>query len=1358
MKNFIKIGVVGLAVLCSVALFALGIPMLNLGLGDSTTVHASGDGNSPATAFILNTESDLNTVLRTHAGRAGGAHFRLGADITMTQPWSSIPTLSTGSSLDGDGFTISDLSFISGARGLFTTINAARVENLNFDNVRLTATSSSGILAATIAGTTATRAEINNVNFNDVIISGTSSTTGTVAGTMSHAIVSNSTFTDIQLPGTGSSTMRGGVVGNATQNTTFSGLEINNVIVNGGGQLGGVVGAMGTIGGTVSTHRIEDVVVTGGTIAGSSFSTAGIVGSFDNGTLTMENVKNAANVSGSSWGQAGMVGSSGAHSGATQNITIRYAENTGTMTGNAQTSNGGVGGMAGLMWSTTNLTLEWVINTGRIERTTAGAGNAAAGGLVGNLETGSLNISDSLNSSEVAFINNAAGTTTLVGITGRRNAANSIVNLNNTHFNSSLFGGMMANHMTTAGFTNVSGSSGSFTGTEMEDPNFITDTFGAGSPFSMFEGRPVLTSFIPGYVYTFVNYDGEVLYTTHIPRLEDDFALPTAEEIGVPYRAGHVFDGWFVSDVGQAPIVGPTPDALPGDNVNNIGNRIIKVAHRLANIQLTISSESDIAGQVNGGSVVTITSTGVTLHAPTGWSNENHRWLASTIHGGSSLVGESNNTSLDAWLADISNFTLHAVPASASSTFDYEIVFRIDNRLGMASIQINGNPDGGSFQLVTSVPQTISAILPTNVNVSAPGGSYLTQLVATPNRHFRFVSFTITGTFGTETFTLQDDVTTDGTDYVLTFDGTEAWAQLANLTAGTITVNFAPVPYEFVVLTRIVGPTTSADAEDTAKGMIADSGTVVIGGSGSITAVAQEHAGVRFARWIVLEYGVDAVQTESSDSFTFNIPLATGTVLNRYTNNGAGPITIIAVYYQTFTMNIDVPEAQEGFGDITVTVWDSLTRISAPPAASLNNVEVPFNSIINISVARLGTMHEFVAFQNFPGNTNLAGNEVLTTTTARIVATDDRTISAVFRHRTFEVIFLTVVGGDDGRTDVANYTLRVGETPTSRVTFDDHFRVSLNSEMASHEFVGFALRPRTGTDTTITANTDIHVDMGFLNRYRDDHNRITVVARFIRLVSVTINVADPLDAMGHFTIGEETATHTSHVIMVPAGGTATINAIPAANHVLTANSFLGVHAAELAPIDGGQQIQLTNVLAPRNITVRFAPRSFTLTGTQAEGIFVTGNENIAIGDTVTLTVNVPNGRRIRTWTINGYEYGRLEVDRTGNVITFEFDNAWYTTHGQLLNSDVTFAMSFGLLMAILLPSILIPALLVLAILYVMSSKKKYATIHAELTAANQQKQRFQGDLIRELKEGKSVGQVTKEDVKRAQKEKKDKND
>jgi len=1359
MKSFIRIGVLGLVILCSAALLIVGVPMLGAGSGPSlvgagsvTTFSVDGTGTA-SDPFILRNFADLNTTLRTNAG-LGNRHFELENDIVFTDThlasnWTPIPALASGSIINGAGFTISGLRINSAAtanRGFFTTVTGATIHDLHFDNVIHSGTISTfGVLSGTMNGGSV----IRNVSFTNVTSNATGSTVGLIAGSMNNTLVEGATFENVTIT---AGTVRGTAVGEATANVTLRDIEVDNITITGGGQLGGVVGNV-----TGAGHRIENAVVSSGSLVGTSFSVGGIVGSLNNsGNLVIEGAKNAANATGVHWGVAGIVGSMSAHCGSSNNLTIRYAQNTGTMRGNGLAStHGGVGGFVGLAWSTSHIIIETSVNTGRIERSTATtSGPSSAAGFIGVAHAGSVSISNSINSSEIGFADNVTGTPLRVGIVSRGSAT---VTLNNVHFNSTLFDGNMMNNTTS---TTLIGS-GSFTNQDLQD-GFLTDAFGPGSEFGIFEGQVVLNRFIPGYIYTFENYDGEYLFSMTRARAYDYFTLPTAAEVGVPHRIGHVFNGWMVG--------GNREDV--GEEINNDGDQIIVVSHRLSVYNVRIADaldpiNTDLAATiVNAGgttvSNVTITqSTPVRLLAPViGWEDNNHRWLASTITGGSTVVGDPDlqphDMTITSWFTNPTNIALHAVYFNAPvSGVDGEIVFRVNNRSGTASITVLGT--GGRLEMQVTGDNAYRQIsLPDNINLALETGARITRLVAVPHDHFEFESFVIVSGGIDETLTTR----------AITTSPTDAWALLSNLSNATITVNFRPISYQFEVLTRSVGATTTYVTTGDRAG-IENADYVRIGQSASVTASAPEIAGLRFSHWVLIEFinGVrtESVQTNTDTVFTRDITLATETVLNGLVNSETGRITIIAVYLQTFTINISVGEGQETYGDISISVWDSLTRTTSF-VQYLDGMALPFGSRIGVSVSSIGEYHEFVGFME--NNAGLPSGEMDTLSSAQITVSADRNIVATFRYKLFDIIFQAFDGDGNALHGMGDFSALVNGIARTRITTDQTLTGAiLNEQLDNHRFVGFTITDREGETRALTATSGIAITSEFLNNYlgRENHFRLVVTAHFVRLVTVTVNVANVEAAMGHFLVGADTEQLTSEVITLDVGEGVDITAHAAGNFVFSA--FLGVHASEITESAGVHRVQLSDLVSSRNITVVFAPRTFTLTPTLTAGgdgnLFITGHQNIGINQPVTLTANVPNGRRVTSWTIGNYSIDALEseegitISRTGNVVTFQFDNNWNTRFGQNLVSNVDFGLTPAILLAIVVPAILIPLLLVLAALYVVSSRKKYASIRAELVAANQHKQRFQGDLIRELKEGKSVGQVTKDDVKRAQKERKD---
>ena len=255
-------------------------------------------------AHTIKTPEQLNNL----ANSGGTGAYTLGNDLDFANYTWIYDAKTFKGTLDGKGFTISNLTFTAPAGiygGLFKELDGATIKNINFHNVQLFSTDQrAGILAGRTNGSLVT---IENITIsNSIVTVGNDTTVGTdmygallIGRATGDANISNIKVTASEVIVNGKYT--GGIVGYAEKvlNMTDIEAEIKVTEISSSPQLvGGIVGRVGSSGVLTLTRVIAKVDLTAaknvGGLLGKNDGTAHVTDALVTGTLNSGNADSGA--------------------------------------------------------------------------------------------------------------------------------------------------------------------------------------------------------------------------------------------------------------------------------------------------------------------------------------------------------------------------------------------------------------------------------------------------------------------------------------------------------------------------------------------------------------------------------------------------------------------------------------------------------------------------------------------------------------------------------------------------------------------------------------------------------------------------------------------------------------------------------------------------------------------------------------------------------------------------------------------------------------------------------------------------------------------------------------------------------
>ncbi|MCL2756404.1 MAG: hypothetical protein FWE45_05145 [Firmicutes bacterium] len=1119
-------------------------------------------------------------------------------------------------------------------------------------------------------------------------------------------------FTNVSLTG-GHGTI-GVVTARLQTGALIENVRVESGVINGGSQVGGLVGR--TVAGT---NAIIRNVYNGATITGVG-NVGGIVGRAGDSDvqLLVENAQNSGNINATGSFNGGIVGYV---RGAGTNVNILRSKNSGNLVFGSWS-----GGIVGEVSTTSTLVVDWTINTGTI---------TGAAGIVGSAWNGHVTIRNSINDAVITGSQDALA---------RRSSA-AVVIENSWFNNTKMPSGRLINNQTNTTITD----SGSQTTLQMSQAAFLEMVHANGGEQNVFvfeNGELTLRVLVVDQTLVYRFEPGDGVGENFIIRQSVDLltiTLPSHTTTGfiVPTKVGYIFDEWRV-EVGSDVFY-----LQPGTTFTNTGevnNLVFTATFREAQFTLDIAGYG-IPSIVGGHTYAEI---GDTVNLTTeNWTDGNFQWnVRMGATAGYTNIGITQNES---FTID-EQFILDHVYFYETPVGDRvgRIEIRVINVNTSTAINTLSPVNGGTFEFQVDNGQPIQVSLGNRISIQRVDAqpNQITRITATPSDHFE----------------LENIILRDGGTELHRFEGAETFdtSGLSNFLLGnmqnfTIEVNFAPIPYDFHIFAAVVG-----EYEDPISNVITinNETDIRMGHDASIDVTANSTAGsYRFVAWkILLSNGTFDRQPAGALNFARTFNNVDSLTLGRYLQQD-GTIVVIAEFAPTHLLSVNVGAGQSDFGNISVTVIDPIEGTSE--LGNFSNLSVSHGSTV-IIYARPNPngIFDLLHMTGLPvGHLPVEGRVEFTVTAGH-------DIDVVFTYRQFNIVFqarenqVNPVSGVSGFVPNVDgieslSTLRLGSTINPVA--------GTGSSREGFRFSHFTINGLDGNPMMLEGVQDISLSLLLANlQFINQERSFVITANYVRTFTLDVRYAAGTENMGEFSVYIVNGTDEEYTTYreFDAGTRLVIRTTPFNFH--TVESIGGTTTG----LRGDGSAEITNLRESRTVTIRFVADVFDVKPTFSLGndnavTMASRTEGLTVGNTVELSVTPPGGRQITSWTLNGRNIDTIDgVVRRGNTIEIELTITmleWLEANEFELRSVVDFGMTTAVLMAIILPSVLIPLLIAAAVLYFLRSRKKYASVKAELVAANRQKATFnQASMIQDLKDGKNVGQVTDADVKKAMKDKK----
>ena len=1104
----------------------------------------------------------------------------------------------------------------------------------------------------------------------------------------------------------------------------------------------------------------ENVSLESGIILSTGAQIGGFVSLIDGGTVTFRNCYNKVPVE-STYIAGGFV----SQVTGVANVLFEKCANLASVASTSTSVNAQTGGFVGTVDNNSaNLTFDFCYNLGDIQ-----GFHELLGGFIGRVIRGTVTISNSFNDAEIV-INNADSTIqTKKGAFATR--SNGTVNITDSFFNETIFSGDAV-----LGGGNINNQP-NMTTENLRSQSFV-DMLNIVANEELFEFNNGVVGFAVLYQkYTLTFNPGEgvgEVYEMIRNKTDITTTLPYNGMLnypGLPSKVGYVFNGWkenVTNVIYQAEDTFTNNDAKDITFVaqfqkgiykvefddNTVGSPTVKDINGVTSFDFSIGNESG-------------------KFLDSGLWNVNYRWMIQ-------LAGTSGASDLD-WIVlsqtqqvnftDLApenetgfgfinsfvNYEGYEENALHSGEIRVKIADTSTNRL--LNI-ISNNVDGGELTIVVLTTDLEEQIIrvPLGSVISLPTTGHISNITATTNNHYDF-----------ESIILYDDNNSPVGTPINSANYDSSEDNRFNLTTGllsgyTLEMNFSKIEYEF----RIYAALRDAEEIELDENLViynpADVSKISIYENAFVSVDAlpespsSNYRFVTFKLYNALEnvyfnsdFGVYSY-SKNYDSLDINEQWLETYLINNQ-------VIIIAEYVEAYGVSIAMAEGQTEHGDITIKVVDALT-LEVQYYSYMQNIYIVKNSIITI-VANPEFIYEFDYFLNIDENDYVKDNEAIITVNQLI------DIRAVFKYKSFTLEFAPI--------DQINYKVHSvsglmsfvngQENTSSQVKVTDELNGSLfnsGTEIIGYKFVNFTVKNELGENTPLTGNLIITEEI--INKNLNKFNKFIIYANYISTHILTLT--QPSENLGRvdvFIKGEETSTDAREFDY----GTELV-IIAHTNRFSKLDENNPIYGCSAQEKESDNKLNVT-ITYNRSIVFNFLPLTLNidkkLISSNGGNTTISKINSLNIGDTITLIVNIDSGKELKDWKINGVSINNLPDNMAyeGNSVTITITEdwlnglTWLDDNTFVIESNASFGMTIVVLMAIIIPSILIPLLSAVLILYYMNLNKRKARIKAELKHKQASRYRLNtSDFIKDLREGKDVGQVTDEDVKKAMKDKKKK--
>ena len=1102
-------------------------------------------------------------------------------------------------------------------------------------------------------------------------------------------------------------------------------------------------------------------------------SVGGIAGDIS-GNATITNCINRASVSGIRY-IGGMVGNI---SGGT--VTITRSANEGSVT--ASSINGCAGGIVGRIGATAGATanISWCYSKKEVVGSAGTFGGEYIGGILGRVgyvtykSNGSVNatyngnatISNCFSDAEIRSVNESK-----FGIAG---FSNGTLTITDCYFNpdKATSGMLIANvTATTSGPKNTE---------EISSQDFVDlMNMGQGTPvYVITEGNTnstvTLRVFDDSKIFMFKSNNGEneIYYIYEAWNYVGDITLPdngVPAGYTLPAKIGHIFDGWKEEEWttgGWSPTPNPKQDAGDPFTVGAKTYVTFVAQWRIANFDIAFYDSTSLSASKNpfqlGDSSITLTSS--TWVGTNDWKiKEKGHSLTSPWW---SPLGSTNNLTLDPINETFIFQYVDYYPTLHSGDVAGYVTIKLEGSSTKKSIQIEVNDSLTSAGLIEiymdgeSTPK--EAALGASLDFPSLSTSKITRIKVIENPHYTFVKFNVLDASDNP---LPGTGDISAKDYVCDFAVSGSIAKI-KLTFEKFAYKFdvKAVNMEYTELDglNLITYDTPAFAE--------------ISGDATVEAIAESASAsfeggtmrYEFVGWYIYNeastnpYKYDQISiTYNQLSLKYDVEGITAFWLSKYVRGTK--VEIVAKYVEAYKVEINMSKP---FGDLVLSVRDGITGKPSTelptsgflPQGSSITVQALPNFPYNEHLGDYINLYEFYGFTGdiFEGEYD---NNKLTITEVN----GPRNITAMFDYKVYTIYYNVI--------DEKNNKQYVNDIPTTdTIRVNDELSVD-KIEIPNYKFVGYKITDEDGEVIEFPDGIqDIQVTETLLgNNLNPEKNKFVITAMYIRtyeLKFITGNAVNGIDLV--ITVNDKEMTGNA-VFERDDDVTIAIKMSGNEYFALASSVVDGIYETEKTSIknttDGEGKMVTIKMDQPRTITVKLTALPFDIkfnpnkkgSGTQE----ISRETALRIGDKVTITAAAGKMNEIKSWVVNGLKVDDKNMpenmERKGDDLVITLTSEWLAgPYGKEIKSSITFGIQKRVMIIGGSVAGVVALLLLAVLLYYISINRTNSRIKAQLQYENRIHATVgAGTFFTQLKEGKDVGNVTKEHIKQAKREEKE---
>lgn len=679
---------------------------------------------------------------------------------------------------------------------------------------------------------------------------------------------------------------------------------------------------------------------------------------------------------------------------------------------------------------------------------------------------------------------------------------------------------------------------------------------------------------------------------------------------------------------------------------------------------------------------------------------------------------------------------------------DYTIVgeFRFRASKNANPVQVSATSSTGNLGLlkVNNQDAPLSGVVFTTIN---EGAAILLQ--ANPNNYYTVSGFTVTYTLSGNPEPVINNLPAinNQASFNLGIAG-------ETITHMIIHVDFEKIVYEFnyTVQTKDV---TDYNLSGLNVITVNSQTDLRIEESTNISLLAQDtevlfaNARIKFVGFKIFNYDTneyDYIFNANNLMFELNTIIESD-FLNKYANNNE--FVVIAEYAVEYYVNI----TNQVGGNLEINIQPE--NVDMLPQTFTNTVAGYFEKDSTISM--FATPSSYYAFNSFGGSYTGTTNG----TNLNITLSEPTSVVANY---TLQIYTLTFELKDEKtNTAISDGQINAQLNEVSVTTVKAGDIITLNSVVVpqGYKFGYFQIKNGSSLLNNLEDGEEIEIDDTFLLQYLTINNRIVIIGRYVRQIVVSVNIASNQTNMGSYELrvkqGENYVATTERTFDV--GTEIEIEAFVNPHHLFT--NFINVF--DLEKVSDTNKVRITLSGSNRNINLEFEKIVYESNKEDekvASGDLSISKDEYTVGDQIVIMFKPESGQVVKKWTINGIEVRKIaNATINSNSVTLTITEDWLNTFGGDLNNVIETGANPTILYATIGVSALIVILGATFVIFFIKNAKLKVAVKSELKQKEMSKYKMDtSSFIRDLREGKDVGQVTdeqvKEEIKRRKKDKK----